>query len=117
MDLSEFRHTLGLLEDDPRVVTGKGAHGFALVCDPGIRPVGDARATTAALLVTHHVAPFGAIDVAVSKRERIFVLIHVPIVPSAEDVPNFVRDRKRDGSTGMVDNEIGLVRIGADARR
>src|SRR5262249_17891265 len=64
----ELRNALGLLENYSGVVLGIGTCRLAVIHDARVRPVGNAHATIAALLIAHDVAPL-SINVAVTISE------------------------------------------------
>src|SRR5690242_15781272 len=66
----ELGYPCRLFEDDPGIVVRIGASGLAFVCDARVRPIGNARTATAALLVAHDIPPLGFLDVAMAVRER-----------------------------------------------
>src|SRR5262249_12696964 len=61
----ELGNLLGPFEDSASIVFQWSPSGFAVVHDAWVRPIRDADAAVAALLVTHDVAPL-AVDIAMT---------------------------------------------------
>src|SRR5262245_60054551 len=81
--LAKLGDTLGLLEDDPGIVLSFRAGGFAFVHHARVGPERNARTPIAGRIVAHNVAPFLAVDVAVTVGERPVVLVAGAVVASA----------------------------------
>src|SRR5262245_4698499 len=106
-----------LLQDDPGIVLGGRARWLTVIEDAGVRPVGYPQAAVAAFGITHDVAPFGAVYVAVCEGEWRIDWVGQAIVARAEDMPDFVGDGNGDGGAGIMYDKIGVLRVGCDARR
>jgi len=78
----EIGNLLGPFEDNAGIVFQWSPRGFAIVHNAWVRPIGDADAAVAALLVTHDVAPL-AVDIAVTVREGLVARIKPTVVASA----------------------------------
>src|SRR5215831_18125810 len=114
---AELGDPFGLLQDDARIVLGGRARWLAVIENARARPVGYAQAAVAAFLITHNVAPFGTVHVAVSVGKRRIDGVGQAIMARAEDMPDFVGDGNGDGGAGIMHDEIGVLRVGCDARR
>src|SRR5262245_53887051 len=113
---SEFGHPFCLLEDDTGIVFQGGPRGFPLVHDARVRPIWNAHAAVAALLVAHDVAPL-AVDIAMTVRERRIARIKPTVVARPQDVADLMGNRNRDSCARVVHDEVGFVGIRGHAGR
>src|SRR5262245_18651901 len=113
---AKFRNSLGLLKDNSRVVTCSRSCRLTSIQHSRVRPEWDARAASAALLVAHHVAPLGAIDVPMRIGKRRLVRVHGPVVSGAENVTNLVCERVGDGRARMMHDKERFLRVCTDTR-
>src|SRR5437660_979390 len=114
--LTELRHALGLLKNNSCIIGIDGASWIAPKLYCGVGPDGNARTAVATRLVAHDVAPFHSVDVSVAVSEWSHVPIQRFVVPCTDDVADLVRKRIGQGCTGLMDDDIGLVGVGAHAR-
>src|SRR5262245_32002198 len=113
---AELGDPFGLLQDDAGIVLSGRARWLTVIEDARVRPVGYPQAAVAAFGITHDVAPFGAVHVTVSEGKWGIDGVGQAIVASAEDMPDFVGDGNGDGGAGIMYHEIGVFRVGCDAR-
>src|SRR5215471_7220414 len=107
----ELRNPFGKLEDHARAVRGVRSRGLALVHDPGVGKIGNARTAAATLIVAHDVPPLGPVHVTVAVGKGRVALIDKPIMPNSQDVPDLVRNRHGRGGARVMHDEEGLIRI------
>ena len=103
---------IGLFGDHAGIVEIGRTGRVALDAQIGARPYGQTRTPPAAPLVAHDVAPFAAIDDAMSVGKGRHVLVQGQLVARADQVTNFVGQRVGCRRALVMHHRVGLFGIG-----
>src|SRR5215467_12513973 len=113
---SKASHAAGLLENHACCIAGTRPRRLTLVLEARIRPPWQPRTAAAALRVAHDVAPFVAIDVAEPVGGRSVACVDLRLMSRPKNVADLVCHRERQKGARMLNDKIGLLRIGGYAR-
>src|SRR6185295_10506624 len=114
--LPEIGNALGLLENDPCVVAGRGTRRLALVQDPGVRPIGYAGAATAALPIAHDIAPLRTVHIAVRVGKRHVICVDQSVMTCANNMAYLVCNGESVRRASVMSHEECFLSVRAYTR-